>query len=140
MEQTRSLFSAHERRCRVLVVEDDRDTREALLDVLTDAAYDVTTVGHGAEALALLREDGERPCAIVLDLMMPVMDGREFRRHQQCDPSLSSIPLIVLTAHADREGGAMTVHGGTCLRKPVELDDLLGNVAAVCGTACRRHG
>src|SRR3954470_23175677 len=81
----------------VLVVDDDQDIREALCDLLADAGYRAASVANGKEALIYLKS-GELPCVILLDLMMPVMDGWEFRRQQQGDPRLSKIPVVVITA------------------------------------------
>lgn len=81
----------------VLLVEDDPGITAALEDMLRDEGLEVATAGNGREALALLR-GGLRPSAILLDLMMPVMDGWDFRQEQLADPALKDIPVVVVTA------------------------------------------
>src|SRR5215208_269699 len=111
----------------VMVVEDDFTIRETLRELLEDEGYRVTQAANGAEALACLRTNGT-PRLILLDLMMPVMDGLEFRRAMQKDPRLSEIPVIVLSADLalDQKVGPMRVEG--YLSKPFELDQLLHTV------------
>jgi len=84
----------------VLVVEDDRDVRESLVAVLEDAGYRVMSAADGRAALDLLRA-GPRPAVILLDLMMPVMDGFEFRAEQVRDPSLADVPGGIRSSWAD---------------------------------------
>jgi CheY-like chemotaxis protein len=114
----------------VMVVEDDGDIREALADVLSDNGYRTLMARDGAEALVVLRSGAERPAAIVLDLMMPVMDGWQFREEQMKHATLSRIPVVLLTAGSDveRKGHAMGASGA--LRKPVQLAALLEAVEA----------
>src|ERR1043165_9927085 len=83
--------------CPVLIVEDDEDLREMMAQLLTLEGYQAAAVANGREALEYLH-DSEKPHVILLDLMMPVMDGWEFRRKQQADPSLAPVPVIVLSA------------------------------------------
>src|SRR5512141_2591733 len=115
------------RRGDVMVVEDDHAIRETLRELLEDEGYHVTPAANGAEALAHLRADGV-PGLILLDLMMPVMDGWEFRIALQRDPRLADIPVIVLSADdaVAQKAGAMRVQG--YLSKPFELDRLLRTV------------
>ena len=110
-----------------MIIEDDADVLDALASVLRDEDYHVQTAGDGAEALRQLRE-GACPGLILLDLMMPGMDGFSFRAAQQKDPRLAAIPVLVLTAgHRDARVSAMNVAGE--LHKPVDLDVLLAAVA-----------
>jgi len=81
----------------ILVVDDDPDIRTALSELLESEGYQVQAAPNGAVALAQLRA-GARPCAIVLDLMMPHMNGWEFRAAQLGDPELREIPIVLLTA------------------------------------------
>jgi two-component system, chemotaxis family, chemotaxis protein CheY len=81
----------------VLLVEDDLDIAEAILDVLMDEGYEVAHATNGREALDLLQSQPE-PSVILLDLMMPEMDGPQFRAVQMSDPRLSKIPVVVLSA------------------------------------------
>jgi CheY-like chemotaxis protein len=112
----------------VLVVEDDFDLRDAVADALRDAGHEVLLASNGAEALAVLRNGGPRPGLILLDLMMPVMDGWEFRQKQLADPALASIPVVALSAHAD----VRHFEAAENLAKPVSLQKLLDTVARFC--------
>jgi CheY-like chemotaxis protein len=113
----------------VLIVEDDHDVREMLAMLLRQESYEVMTATNGAEALNLMRH--RRPCLVLLDLMMPVMNGWDFRRFQIADPALADIPVICLTAVFDpaRVAEELNVQ---CFRKPVALDDVLHVVANAC--------
>jgi CheY-like chemotaxis protein len=116
----------------VLVVEDDRDVRDSLLEVLEDNAYAPLAASNGKEALERLRASGVRPCVILLDVMMPVMDGWGFRAAQTEDAQLSEIPVVVLTAHASAAQTARDMHAAGYLKKPVSIDDLLEAVQRHC--------
>ena len=111
----------------ILLVDDDHDVAEALSTVLADEGYDVATASNGREALVYLKSH-TAPRLILLDVMMPVMDGYEFRIEQQRDPAIADIPVVVLTAGSMGERVAemgVTAH----MRKPVDLDRLLSEVA-----------
>ena len=111
----------------VLVVDDDASIRESLADLLGDEGYRVATAANGAEALSLLRPPARlRPCVILLDLMMPVMNGQEFYAEQQRDPALAVIS-------ADKNL-ASKVPGlnGQFLAKPVGLDAVLDALGRHC--------
>ena len=116
----------------VLLVEDDTDIREAVGEVLTDHGYRVVTAGHGAAALERLR-DGTRPDVILLDLMMPVMDGATFRATQKADPALAGIPVVVMTALATARDAPEWADVAAFLTKPIKLDALLAALAGVAG-------
>jgi CheY-like chemotaxis protein len=116
----------------VLVVEDDSDIRQALLEVLQDHAYEAVSAGNGQEALERLHGAATTPCLILLDMMMPVMDGWAFRAAQASDPDLRSIPVVVLTAHASAPRVAKDMDAAGFLRKPVKLDTLLATVQKFC--------
>src|SRR5689334_4531116 len=116
----------------VLIVEDDEDIRELLADVLRDQGYPVLTAKNGIEALASLRSGAKHPGLILLDLMMPVMNGFQFLEAFRGDPDLKSIPVTVVTAHgalaaAERDALAVPI-----LAKPVALPVLLETVARHC--------
>ncbi len=114
----------------LLIIEDDPDVSDALASVLRDEGYRVVTAANGAEGLRRLR-DGEAPCLILLDLMMPVMDGYRFRAEQRRDPALTGIPVLVLTAGMhDARIDEMSVAGE--LHKPIDLEVLLDAVAQHC--------
>jgi CheY-like chemotaxis protein len=109
---------------KILIVEDDHAVRSALETILEEEGHTVVPAPNGAEGLRLLREHGREIHLILLDLMMPVMDGRQFRKEQQADPVLADIPVVLLTAHRDRPRDKMM---GTLsyLRKPLDLQVLL---------------
>ena len=115
----------------VMIVEDDSDVRESIVEVLEDNEYRVLGAANGKDALEQLRT-GERPCVILLDMMMPIMDGWEFRTKQQQDPELNEIPIVVLTAHANIEEATSGMAAAASLRKPVKLDSLLATVDPLC--------
>src|SRR5580765_7790969 len=81
----------------ILLVEDDFDMRDALIPILEYAGHHVVGAANGREALEQLRA-GPKPSLILLDLMMPVMNGTEFRAEQLRDPALASIPVVVVSA------------------------------------------
>jgi len=116
----------------VLLVDDDRDICETIQTILGLYGYRVVTAGDGAEALALLRR-GVRPCLILLDLMMPRMNGMQFREEQVRDPVFRAIPVMVLTGdgRAEAKAAALGVQG---LRKPIALEVLLETVGRFCSS------
>jgi CheY-like chemotaxis protein len=116
---------------RILIVEDDSDLREALAQVLRDEGYEVLGASHGQEALESLR-GGRRPCLILLDLTMPVMNGWQFRDIQRHDPALSEIPVIVLSAGQDLPAQMPLLGLQEFIRKPIRLEFLLDSVARFC--------
>ena len=82
----------------VLVVDDDVDMRESIRDVLVDEGYEVVTASNGKEALEFL-PGIEGPCGVVLDVEMPVLDGRQFYEAMTAVPALAKTPVMVLTWH-----------------------------------------
>jgi CheY-like chemotaxis protein len=98
-----------------LIVEDDEDLQAALSEALEDEGYRVRAAPNGLEALSKLLGDKERPNLIVLDLMMPLMNGWQFLRERIRYPSLSQIPVLVLTASSD----ARPKQAAAVLRKPI---------------------
>jgi len=113
----------------ILIVDDDDDIRLALAEVLEDEGYQVKTAANGSEALTLLRSS-ETPCMILLDLMMPVMDGWTFREQQLKDPALAEIPVYVISAAGNVAGAPVTQD--RFIPKPIMLDHLLSLVDTVC--------
>lgn len=105
----------------VLVVDDDHDIRETMEVALELGGFRVQAVANGAEALAFLRCAGRRPDVIVLDLMMPVMNGYEFREEQLRDPDLADIPVLVLTGFGDAPNEASKLGAAQGLDKPLSL-------------------
>jgi CheY-like chemotaxis protein len=110
-------------RCSVLVVDDDVDIRELLRVALTAEGYDVATVANGREAVHHVRSHADT-CIILLDLMLPVMDGTHFRTAQLHDRSLAWIPVILMSGGADPERLAREMGVQRLVRKPLDLDDV----------------
>jgi signal transduction histidine kinase len=115
-------------RRRILVVEDDPEILGALSGLLEEEGYDVQSVSDARDALARLRS-GPAPEVIILDLMMPGMDGWEFRTIQRADPSLSSIPVVAISA--DTSAKAAAIDATSFLRKPFRFADLLAAVEKI---------
>jgi CheY-like chemotaxis protein len=115
--------------CPVLIVEDDEDLREMMAQLLTLEGFDAATVANGREALDYLNRS-TKPELILLDLMMPVMDGWEFRRQQKADPALAPVPVIVLSALD--QSRAANVDAAAFLKKPLDFDRLLALVRTYC--------
>jgi CheY-like chemotaxis protein len=105
--------------CQVLVVEDDDDIRESLTEVLTEYGHQVHTAANGAEALRWLEQSPTLPGLILLDLMMPVMDGFRFREVQRADARWAAIPVVVLSAHAASETRKAELQADALFRKPL---------------------
>jgi CheY-like chemotaxis protein len=111
----------------IAIVDDDPDLRDAFSDVLRDAGYGTIAFEGAREALAGLRSLGVRPRLILLDLMMPGMNGWEFRDEQLRDPVLREIPVVVVTA--SRDLGRHPISASEILQKPLDIDLLLASVA-----------
>jgi len=115
----------------ILIVEDDEGIRAALSLTLEMEGFPVTTAANGKEALAILQEI-EKPCLILLDLMMPVMNGREFAEALGKDMILAAIPIVIVTAFSEQ---AKTMDKGySIIKKPVDIDLLLALVRKYCET------
>ena len=115
----------------VLIVEDDFDVRDALSQLLEFEGYVVAGAANGQEAIDHLRST-PRPAAILLDLMMPVMDGFQFRSELMHDPTLASIPVIIISADASVAEKAARMGATAYLRKPIEVDALLHTLERFC--------
>jgi CheY-like chemotaxis protein len=116
----------------ILVVEDDHDIRHALVELLDDEGYQTRTARNGAEALSHL-DRAAPPRMILLDLMMPVMDGWTFRARQLENPEWSQIPVVVMSATCDVQT-ASDLNADAFLTKPVPAERVLGIVAALAGS------
>ena len=116
----------------VLIVDDDADVRESIAEVLEDVGYRTMEAGNGEEALRTLRAAPRMPCVILLDIMMPVMDGRQFRAEQRLDPRLSAIPVVVVTAHAGPGDTTEDIDAAEHLRKPIRVEVLLSTIQKFC--------
>jgi CheY-like chemotaxis protein len=115
------------RQAMILIVDDDADVRETLCEVLQDEGYSVATARNGLEALDALRQ-AEHVCLVLLDLMMPVMSGHEFLQRQNAEPKLAGIPVVVMSAVWDDDGGTIAAF----LRKPIPLQALLSCAEQYC--------
>ena len=113
----------------ILIVEDDADTRDMIGRFLELEGYAVETAANGRQALDRL-DAGAHACVILLDLMIPVMDGWEFRRIQVSHSTLSKIPVIVFSA-AGRDRMSQ-IDANDYLSKPVDLDELLDRISRYC--------
>jgi CheY-like chemotaxis protein len=110
----------------VLVVDDDQDIREALELLLLAEGYGVRTAPDGAQAVAMM--EAEAPCFVILDLMMPVMDGWEVAGRMHDDPRLDSIPVCVVTATPE-----WAPSDSVCvIPKPIDVQKLLDVVQSYC--------
>jgi len=112
----------------ILVVDDDRGAMEALSDILEYEGYRVDRARNGLEALEYLQNTRPCPSLVILDLLMPVMDGWEFRMRQKEDPALRDIPVLVVTAISATAG----IDAVKILHKPVDINELLKTVATYC--------
>ncbi|MEP6653020.1 MAG: response regulator [Myxococcales bacterium] len=115
----------------ILLVEDDRDVREALAEVLEQEGYLVLVARNGQDAVQHLKRARQMPAAILLDLMMPVMDGWEFWSIQRSTADWCEIPVVIVSADADAAERAHTRRALACLRKPIDIDELLGILETV---------
>jgi CheY-like chemotaxis protein len=116
----------------VLVVDDDPDIRESLETVLGVHGHPVLAAADGVEAIGVLRRERSQPCVILLDLMMPGMNGFEFRAELEADPALAEIPVVIITGAgvlADEKAGTLNAE---VLRKPFDLKALLKTVKRFC--------
>lgn len=113
----------------ILLAEDDEDLREAMVDTLNDAGYTVEAVGNGRDALEWLEDTARPPRLILLDLMMPIMDGWQFLDEREKTPKVAAVPVVVLSANGTFTGKDDTV---PFLRKPVGVKRLLELIASYC--------
>ena len=111
----------------VMIVEDDDEIRELLAEMLADRGFLVSTARHGKDALELLRTKPP-PNIVLLDLMMPVMDGWQMRAEMLADPKLAGIPVIIVSGAADLQDGSEMLKAARVLTKPVKWPVLLESV------------
>lgn len=117
---------------RVLIIEDTSDFSELLKQLLESEGYEVSCASNGKEGLEHLCSTPELPHLILLDLMMPIMDGAEFRRRQVLDPRLCQIPVVIMTAHRDVQVAKMQLGARDFIRKPPEIDQILAVIRRTC--------
>jgi two-component system chemotaxis response regulator CheY len=116
--------------CRILVVEDDADLREMMAQLLELEGFDPMVAADGQDAWEQLHTSSPPPHVIVLDMMMPRMDGWTFRAQQESDPAIRDIPVVVLSAAPREQLNA--VSAAAILDKPFNYDRLLAAVRANC--------
>ncbi len=121
----------------VLVVDDDPDILEAICDILGTESYRVARARNGMEALE--RVDAERPDVILLDLMMPVMDGVTFAHALRQRPAVADVPILVISADGNPQRAA-SVNPRGYLAKPFDIDALLEHVAEITRGGDSRAG
>jgi len=121
-------MSKHCTKATVLIVDDNADAVEALAQILEYEGFDVVTASDGREALNYLRTS-PRPDVILLDLMMPVMDGWQVRRELAKSPMLANMPVVVMTALAE---GAQ-IDADAIIAKPIDLKRLLRVIDELLG-------
>lgn len=112
-----------------MIVDDDAASVSALSDILEGIGYGVVVAANGREALDRFHSEGP-PCIVILDLIMPVMDGMAFLDHRRRDPLLAKTPVVVVTA-TDKK---VELQRDLVLRKPVDFDKLVDAVEAACGS------
>jgi len=124
----------------VLVVEDDSDALDLIATILEDAGYNVLRATNGLEALARLAEQRGRCDLILLDLMMPVMNGWDFRRKQREIVALADIPVILMSAGAHLAAASDGLDPAGSMTKPVDPEDLIAIVKRHCPARTRKGG
>jgi CheY-like chemotaxis protein len=117
---------------RIFVVEDEEMIRESIVEFLDENGYQGVGASDGRDALDKLARADAPPCLILLDLMMPIMDGRSFREQQLQTPQLASIPVIVFSAYRDVARTATEMNVAGHLPKPLKLTELLRVVHQHC--------
>jgi CheY-like chemotaxis protein len=117
---------------RVLVVDDDNEIRETMVEILNDEGYVAVGASDGLEALEQLRDPTDRWCLVLLDLMMPNMDGRAFRAEQLQDPAIAPIPVVIVSAMNDVAAAAEELQVSAHMTKPIPLRELIQVVRQFC--------
>jgi CheY-like chemotaxis protein len=115
----------------ILIVEDDEDIRDSLAELLTSRGFRTRVAADGQDALEMIRRKGRRPSLILLDLMMPVLDGQGFLQHKSEDPTLDGIPVVLVTAQPS-EGARRFPSVRGVVPKPLETGALLQLINQVC--------
>jgi CheY-like chemotaxis protein len=113
----------------ILIVEDEPDAREILSEFLGLNGFHVVEASNGAEAWKFLQNSGP-PCLIILDVNMPVMDGRQFRALQMRDAGLAKIPVVLISALAS--SATADLSATAVIRKPIDVEALLQVVESNC--------
>jgi len=109
----------------ILVIDDDDEIRTMIQDVLEDQGFLVESAANGRLALEMLDRERALPALILLDLMMPEMDGWEFRRRQEELPRLAGIPVVVFSGSLEGREAPLSLHAAATMNKPLGLGDLV---------------
>ena len=120
---------------RVMIVDDDPDIRESLMEFLEDHGFETIGARDGREALETLGSADPPPCVIILDLMMPIMDGRTFREKQLEHGALAGIPVVVISAYRDVAQSVREMQAAAWIPKPLNLTTLLRVIRERCADA-----
>jgi DNA-binding response OmpR family regulator len=115
----------------VLVIEDDADIRESMAEFLDFEGFEPHVASNGREALEILSKAKTLPAVILLDLMMPIMDGQQFRRKQQEDPRIAAIPVIIMSAAPDVSIKRLSLGAADCIKKPIDIDELASMLSRI---------
>src|SRR6476646_4398600 len=115
----------------VLIIEDDEDIRIDLAEMLANRGYETSTARNGVEALEQLRSSS-RPSVIILDLMMPTLNGWQLRDALATDPELSAIPILVISGASDLASAAAAIGAVGYLAKPFRIASLVELVNRYC--------
>lgn len=122
----------------VLVVDDEPAIREMLHDVLLAEGHHVEVASDGHEGLERLREE-PRPCIVLMDMLMPRLNGWQMAAEMQGDPALTDIPLVVIAANPRFAADAERIGADRWLGKPIDLDRLFGTVEELCSVSRAGH-
>lgn len=114
----------------ILIIDDDLGIREALTEVLSLEGYEVDTAANGQEGLSKLRK--AQPALVFLDLMMPEMNGLEFRRAQIAEGLAPDVPVVLMSADGHLESRRAGVSVTQCLKKPMDIQEVLELVQKYC--------
>jgi two-component system, OmpR family, response regulator CpxR len=119
----------------ILVIEDDSAIREMLVQTLEEEGFAAVGTGDGMEALSYLQTTSGLPCVILLDLMMPGMNGWQFRQIQQDHPAIGAIPVVLLSARPDVRASLAEIGVDAYVPKPINFDLLMNIIRRYCGDA-----
>jgi CheY-like chemotaxis protein len=130
-------MSLEKKSAHILVVEDDPDIRESVVEILEDDGHVVTSAGDGREALDALQSASPAPDLILLDLMMPVMSGYQFREEQLKLPAFASIPVLIVTADVNARSKVESLKAAGFVQKPLKIRQLLDLVDQLVAARAR---
>jgi len=124
----------------ILIVEDEAEIRVVISELLSDEGYTVAQAANGREALIYLQRANPLPCVILLDMMMPILNGWEFLRVQQRNPVFVPIPVVVISAFRALAESVAALGVQEALAKPIDLDRVLATVQRYCSGAPAHDG